>query len=225
MRDKLSKDGSKYVTDEVFNSSSHLVGSIFALLGTALLVVQSCFPPKPWHIISFSIYGLSLFLVFFASSLHHGVNSKKRIEFILRQADYLAIFPLIAGTFTPICLLLLRNPFGWAVVGVVWIIAIIGITLKSIFPNMPKWVTSTMYISMGWLGIVLAFPFYRITGLLGLLFLVSGAFFYSIGFIIYNIEKPNLIEGKFGFHEIWHIFVLLGALSHYLMMYIVVFPR
>jgi hemolysin III len=222
---KLSKDGSIHVTNEIINSITHLAGSIFSILGVAILIVKSSVINNPWYIVSFSIYGASLILLFLASTLHHAIDSTAKIMKLLKLADYLAIFPLIAGTFTPICLVLLRDPFGWTVLGVIWGIAIIGMVIKAIFKNIPKWVTNTFYICMGWIGGVLTVPFYQQTGLLGFGLLLSGAFFYTLGFIIYNIEKPNPLPGIFGFHEIWHILVMLGALSHYLMMYFCVLSK
>ncbi|HOV15195.1 MAG TPA: hemolysin III family protein [Spirochaetota bacterium] len=214
-----SKDGSKFVTDEVFNTASHLSGSMAALLGMVILIVKSSYMGDPWKIVSFSIYGVTLLMVFFASTMHHGINSSKKIEQLLRLFDYIAIFPLIAGTFTPLCLVKLRTPIGWAVFGVIWALAIIGIVVKSVFPQIPKWATNTIYISMGWIGGILAIPLFPIIGVKGFLLLLFGGIFYSSGTFIYYNEKPNPIPGKFGFHEIWHIFVIFGALSHYLLMY------
>ena len=219
MKEKLSKDGSVHVTDEVINTQTHLLGTVFAILGAVLLIVKSSVMGRPWYIIAFAIYGLSLVGVFTASSLHHGVNASKRIEFILRQIDYFAIFPLIAGTYTPLCLILVRNWLGWSIFGVVWGLAAAGLTLKSVFVNLPKWITNTMYISMGWVGTVIAFPIFPAIGWGGIFFLALGGIFYSGGFLIFYIERPNPLPGKFGFHEIWHILVILGAAAHYLLMY------
>ncbi len=219
---EVSKDGSKFVTDEIFNTSSHMAGSIAAFLGMAILIVKASFLADPWKIVSFSIYGLTLLAVFFASTMHHGINSSPKIEELLRLFDYIAIFPLIAGTFTPLCLVKLRTPIGWAIFGVIWVLAIIGVVIKSIFPQIPKWATNTIYISMGWIGGILAIPLFKVIGLWGFLLLLLGGIFYSSGTFIYYNEKPNPIPGKFGFHEIWHIFVILGALSHYMLMYFIV---
>ncbi|MBN2546901.1 MAG: hemolysin III family protein [Spirochaetes bacterium] len=221
---KLSKDGSINVTDEIINTQTHMIGAIFSLFGLVVLIVKSSIASKPWHIVSFSIYGASLLLVFLASTLHHGVNSSPKIEFIFKLFDYFAIFPLIAGTYTPLCLILLKNWLGWSVFGVVWALAVIGIVIKAIYPDIPRWFSSTIYITMGWVGTVIAIPLFKYLKLSGIVLLVLGGIFYSAGFIIYNIEKPNPIKGKFGFHEIWHILVMLGALSHYLMMYFIVLP-
>jgi len=220
----LSKDGSVFVTDEIINTQTHIIGTIFAILGAALLIVKSSTAAKPWHIVSFSIYGVTLIALFLASSLHHGINSKKKIESIFRLFDYFAIFPLIAGTYTPLCLILLRDWLGWTVFGVIWFLAILGIVLKAINPKLPKWVSSVFYITMGWIGVIIAFPLIKFIKCDGLFYLILGGIFYSIGFIIFTIEKPNPVKGKFGFHEIWHIFVLLGAGSHFLLMFVKVLP-
>jgi hemolysin III len=224
MRIKKSKDGSTHVTDEVFNTASHLSGSIASLVGIVLLIVSAAVTRDPWKIVSFSIYGLTLLSVFFASTLHHGINAKKKIVELLRLFDYMAIFPLIAGTFTPLCLILLRNHIGWSIFGIIWGLAALGIAVKAIFPNIPKWVTNTIYISMGWIGAVLVIPLFDRIGWTGFLLLLAGGIFYSTGSVIYYNEKPNPVPGKFGFHEIWHIFVICGALCHFLLMYLIALP-
>ncbi|HOJ65223.1 MAG TPA: hemolysin III family protein [Spirochaetota bacterium] len=221
---KKSKDGSIYVTDEKFNTASHIIGLILSLFGVVVLIVESSIKAKVWHIVSFSIYGTTLILLFLASSLHHGIFARKKIENIFRQFDYIAIFPLIAGTFTPFCLILLRNPFGWSIFGVVWAIAIIGIIIKGVFPAIPKWLTHTLYIGMGWLGIFIAIPLLKIIGFIGVGLITLGGILYTIGALIYYFEKPNPIPGKFGFHEIWHIFVILGCACFYFDFYFFVLP-
>ncbi len=222
---KLSKDGSVHVTNEIINSITHMAGSIFSLLGMVLLIVKASALKDPWYIVSVSIYGGFLFLMFLSSTLHHSINTKVKIMRILRLIDYLSIFPLIAGTFTPVCLVLVRNQTGWAVFGVIWGLTIAGMFIKTFIRKLPKWVTNTLYICMGWTGAVLAIPYLSIAGYLGFSLLIAGAFFYSLGFLIFTIEKPNPVPGIFGFHEIWHILVILGAFSHYIMIYISIFPN
>lgn len=217
-----SKDGSVHVTDEVFNTASHTVGAVFALLGAVLLVVRAAMEGELWHLVSFSIYGLFLFLLFTASALHHGVKAGPRTEHVLRQLDYLAIFPLIAGTYTPICLVVLRGPLGWSIFGVIWALAVFGIALKASVSNLPKWFTSTLYLAMGLMSVVVIIPLLRVLPLPAILLLLLGGFFYVGGNVVFSLEKPNPLPGKFGFHEIWHLCVLAGALAHYLMMYLYV---
>jgi hemolysin III len=221
---KLSKDGSIHVTDEKFNTASHIAGSVFALVVLVILVVYASVEGKVWHIVSFSIYGATLLAVFLASTFHHGIESEEKTESLFRLFDYFAIFLLIAGTYTPFCLILLRGPLGWSIFGLNWGLAAIGVAIKALFPKIPKWVTNTIYICMGWLGVIMLFPLFKIIGISGLALLLGGGAFYTIGSVIFYVEKPNPIPGKFGFHEIWHIFVIAGALLHALLMFFYLLP-
>jgi len=175
--------------------------------GVAHLVTQAAVRGRPWHVASFAVYGTTLAAMFLFSALHHGLRLRPRAAVAFRVLDYCAVFLLIAGTFTPICLVALRGPFGWCLFGVAWAVAAIGITLRSAAPATPKWVTSTLFISMGWLGAAAA-----------LAWLIAGGVLYSAGLVIYALEKPNPCPGVFGFHEIWHLAVIAGAAAHYTMM-------
>ena len=224
---KLSKDGSIHVTDEKFNTISHMLGLMISLLGVVILIVAASVQKSPWKIVSFSLYGASLLGMFLFSTLHHGINSTHKIEEIFRLFDYVAIFPLIAGTYTPLCLVTMRSndfwkPYAWCIFGVVWFLAILGICLKGAMSWLPKWVTTTIYVGMGWVGALLLIPVYQICGWAAAFLILLGGIFYTGGSLIFFLEKPNPIEGEFGVHEIWHIFVILGALSHYLVMLIYV---
>ena len=219
-----SKDGSRHVTDEKINTCTHLASAVFAVLAASILLVQAGIAGKPWHIVGFSIYGASLVLMFMASALHHGINASPPIEAFLKLFDYSAVFLLIGGTITPVCLALIRGPVGWCIFGTAWTVAAAGIAARTTFPNMPKFVTNTLYLAMGWLGLFTAWPVYRATSWPGLTVLAVGGIFYSIGAIIYAVEEPNPVPGRFGFHEIWHVFVILGALSHFIFMYLFVLP-
>lgn len=221
---QFSKDGSVHVTDEVINTVTHMTGAIFSLFGMVILIVLSSSNGTPWHIVSFSIYGLSLLLLFLASSFHHGLQLSPKVNDLFRQFDYFAIFILIAGTYTPLCLVLNRSPWGWSIFGVVWALAAIGITIKAIFPNIPGWVSHTLYISMGWVGAVLIVRSIPLMGPLGFILILAGGILYTLGAGIYYFEKPNPVPGKFGFHEIWHLFVLSAAALHFLFMYFIVLP-
>jgi hemolysin III len=220
----LSKDGSSNVTDEVWNTITHLGGTVFSLLGVVLLLVLASTAKKPWHIVSFAIYGTALFTVFLSSTLHHGVKASPKIEEILKQMDYIAIFPLIAGTYTPLCLVMSRNPVGWSIFGVIWAVAAAGITIKAMFPDIPKWVTNTLYVSQGWVGAILVFLLWSSLQWHGFMLIAAGGLFYTVGSFIFYLERPNPLPGVFGFHEVWHIFVILGALCHWLVMFFYVLP-
>ena len=223
-RPKLSKDGSIHVTDEIINTVTHMSGAIFALLGTVLLIVLASVEGKVWHIISFSIYGFTLFLVFLASTFHHGFNGSERVNRFFRLMDYLVIFGLIAGTYTPVALVLNRDPVGWSIFGAVWAVAAVGIAVKASVPRVPKWFTHTFYICLGWMGLFLIYRSIPAVGWDGVGFILLGGLFYTSGAFIFYFEKPNPVPGKFGFHEIWHLFVLIAAAVHYYFVFHYILP-
>ncbi|WP_431473120.1 PAQR family membrane homeostasis protein TrhA [Ornithinimicrobium sp. W1665] len=194
-----------------------------AALGTALLVVQASAEGDPWKIVSFSVYGASLITLFVSSTLHHGLDRGPRFNEILRTLDYTSVFGLIAGTVTPLVLVLFRSPFGWAVLGTVWGIAALGIVVRSVWRQLPKSVTNTLYIALGWIPTVLlaegtTLPF----GALALM--AVGGLVYSVGFVVFVVERPNPWPGVFGFHELWHLLVMIAAFLHFLLMYVYVLP-
>lgn len=212
-----------HVTDERFNTMSHMVGTCFALVGTALLITQSSEQGDPWKIVGFSIYGFSLICLFLASALHHGLDLGPRVNSVLRTLDYTSVFLLIAGTVTPLVLVLFRNTYGWTVLGAVWAIAVFGIVVRSVWRDLPKWVTNTLYISLGWMTVLLIGAGVDLPwGALALM--AAGGLVYTVGFAIFVLERPNPWPGVFGFHELWHALVVLAALLHYLLMYFYVLP-
>lgn len=219
----LSRDGSVHVTDEKVNTVSHLIGSCLAILGTAVLVTQAAVQADPWKIVALGIYGLCLITLFVCSTLHHGIDRGPRVNDILRTLDYTSVFLLIAGTVTPLVLILARTSFGWAVLGTVWGIAALGIVLRSVWRQLPKYVTNTLYIALGWMPVALvltdlALPFG------GLALLAAGGLVYSVGFVVFVLERPNPWPGVFGFHELWHVLVVLAAALHFVVMYGYVLP-
>jgi hemolysin III len=211
------------VTDERFNAMSHLFGACFALVGAGLLISQAAAQGDPWKIVGLSIYGLSIVSLFVFSTLHHGLDRSPRVNEVLRTLDYDSVFFLIAGTVTPLVLVLFRNTYGWTVFGAVWAIAVSGIVLRSVWRQMPKYVTNTLYISLGWLTVLLVGADVSLP-LGALALMAAGGVVYSAGFAIFVIEKPNPRPGVFGFHEIWHVLVVVAALLHYLLMYFYVLP-
>mmetsp|Transcript_8289 Transcript_8289/g.16507 ORF Transcript_8289/g.16507 Transcript_8289/m.16507 type:complete len:283 (-) Transcript_8289:281-1129(-) len=222
-----SRDGSPHATDEVFNSGSHLAASMLSLLGTTLLVSGASSQGNAWKIVSFSIYGASLIFLFVCSTLHHAISSTPKVEARLRMLDYLAIYPLIAGTFTPLCLVFLNHSaIGWSFFGVAWFLSILGmyLTAKLGIDRLPKWMSMTMYITIGWLGAFLSLWLIPMIGMGGMVVFVMGGIWYTVGGYIYTSEQPNPYPGKFGFHEIWHIAVILGAGSHFALMFFYVLP-
>ena len=218
-----SRDGSVHVTDERFNTLSHLVAACFALVGAGLLISQASVQGDPWKIVGFSVYGLSLVTLFVASTLHHGLDRGVRLNEALRTLDYDSVFFLIAGTMTPLVLVLFRSVYGWPVFASVVVIAVLGVVLRSVWPQLPKYITNTLYIALGWLTVLLIGADVPLP-VGALVLLAAGGLVYSVGFIVYVIEKPNPWPGTFGFHEIWHVLVVVAAVLHYLLMYFYVLP-
>ena len=218
-----SRDGSVHVTDERFNTLSHLVAACFALVGAGLLISQASVQGDPWKIVGFSVYGLSLVTLFVASTLHHGLDRGVRFNEALRTLDYDSVFFLIAGTMTPLVLVLFRSVYGWTVFASVVVIAVLGAVLRSVWPQLPKYITNTLYIALGWLTVLLIGADVPLP-VGALVLLAAGGLVYSVGFIVYVIEKPNPWPGTFGFHEIWHVLVVVAAVLHYLLMYFYVLP-
>ena len=215
----LSKDGSVHVTDEVYNTLIASLGAVLTVLGVGHLLWRSHVIGSAIHAVSFVVYGIGVLSVFVTSALHHGVNGSPRTNFILRQLDYFAIFVMIAGTFTPFCLLLVRSRLSQHVLQLVWALAVVCIASKAVYPPLPKWVTLVMAVGMGWLALLLIKPLYAAIHLEGVLALAGGGAFFTIGGMIFGLEKPNPLPGRFGFHEIWHCCVLAGAASHFSIMY------
>jgi hemolysin III len=221
-----SRDGSVHATDEVFNSASHLAAFFMSLLATVLLITDASAQGAPWKIVSFSIYGSSLCFLFAASTLHHTISTTASWERFFQMLDYLAIFPLIAGTFTPLCLVFFPyTTVGWSFFAVVWTLSIGSMYVTARwFDKVPKWLTMTFYITLGWLGAFLTFWLWDVMGIGGISLMIFGGVLYTVGGYIYTMEQPNPRPGRFGFHELWHIFVILGAATHWVMMYVYVLP-
>lgn len=221
---KLSKDGSIHVTDEVYNTAISAVGALLAALGSAILIFQSLVAQKPWHLLGFSIYSFGLVNLFLLSALHHGINSTERVEYTLRRLDYFVIFVMIAGAITPFCLILLRTPYGFGMLGLMWAVALGGIALQMKFPNLPRWFTTGQYLGMGWLGCLVVIKIWHVLPWPAIFLLVLGGLLYTVGAVIYVLERPNPFPEKFGFHEIWHLFVLTASACHYCIMYFYLLP-
>ena len=200
---------------EPVNGASHLVGLLLAGAGTLLLLRLATGPEK---LAAFSIYGATLILLYTASSLYHTLPLSERPLRLLRTLDHIAIYFLIAGTYTPIALITLNGPLGWALLGSVWLIAIAGIPFKLFFLDAPVWLSTSTYLAMGYLSLVAVMPLARAVSLSGLMWLVAGGVAYTVGAIIYSRRRPDPFPGLFGHHEIWHILVLIGSACHFAFM-------
>ncbi|MCP3952984.1 MAG: hemolysin III family protein [Desulfobacterales bacterium] len=210
---------------EPINSISHGAGAIASVVGLTLLIVFSSLNGTAWHIVSFTIFGSTLVMMFTSSSLYHGLKISHTKLTIFRRIDHIMIFLLIAGTYTPICLVPLRGPWGYSIFGVVWGLALVGIVLKIFFMNVPRLISTAIYLIMGWVCIVAIYPIVTILQSACVAWLFAGGLFYSIGAVIYSIKKPNPLPGVFGFHEIWHIFVISGSFCHFWVVFKYLLPK
>lgn len=218
-------EGNRFHLREPVNSLTHLVGAALAVVGTAVLVSQAV--PDPWKTVSFSIYGVSLVLLFTASTLLHALPVAEGAQRRLRVLDHSAIFLLIAGSYTPITLVTLRHDYAgwaWTLFGLVWGFALLGVVFKLAWIGAPRWLSTGLYLMMGWLALVGIVPLVGALERGGLLWLALGGLFYTVGAVIYGSKRPDPFPGTFGYHEIWHLFVLAGSACHYLLMLLHVLP-
>lgn len=192
---------------ERFNSISHLIGAIAALVGMVVLVVLASRQGDPWKIVSFSVYGASLVALYTFSVLYHSLRGKAKT--IFRKLDHHAIYLLIAGTYTPLTLVTLRGAWGWSIFGVVWGLAILGIAIDSLPQRGRRILPVIIYLVMGWLAVIAAGPLLQALPIAGFAGLLLGGLFYTVGIIFYALD------GVRHFHGIWHLFVLAGSVSHY----------
>ena len=201
---------------EPFNSYSHLLGVLLSIAALIGLIVES--RGSALRVVGFSIYGASLILLYAASTIYHWLHLSPRGEDFLRRLDHVAIFLLIAGSYTPICLVTLPGGWGWGLFSVVWVIAVAGTLLKLFWPHLPTWATTTIYVGMGWMAVVAIGPIVRSVPASGLMWLVAGGLAYTIGAVIYALERPDPYPQVFGHHEIFHVFVLAGSALHFVFM-------
>ena len=195
---------------ERLNSYTHLLGAVAAAAGLAVLVVLAAQQGDFWKLVSFSVYGATLFLLYLFSTLYH--STRGRAKPILAKLDHVAIYLLIAGSYTPFTLVTLRGAWGWTLFGLIWGLAVLGIVVDSLHNRTARRVLPmTIYIVMGWLVLIAFKPLLAALPYAGLLWLVAGGLLYSLGIVFYALDKKLRHA-----HGIWHLFVLAGSISHYL---------
>ena len=206
---------------EPVSGLTHLGGAIGAVIGQiALLAVGWSGAAK---IVSLLVYGLSMISLFSASAAYHLLKASPAIVETLRKLDHSAIYLLIAGTYTPFCILAFKGFFQWGLLAIIWTFALGGIIVKIFYVKAPCWLKSaTIYVVMGWLGLAAAGQVPSALPLSATIWLIIGGVIFTLGAIIYSTKIFNFIPGKFGFHEVWHIFVLLGATAHFISVMLMV---
>jgi hemolysin III len=193
---------------ERFNAVTHLVGAALALAGSVVLVVLAALTGDPWKIVSASIYGLTLVLLYTVSTLYHSLRG--RAKNVFRELDYQSIYLLIAGSYTPFCLVTLRGPWGWSLFGVVWGLAVIG-CLQELGPRSEARILSVViYVGMGWVILVALIPLLAALGPTGFAWVAAGGLLYTAGIIFFALDARITHA-----HGVWHLFVMAGSATHY----------
>ena len=205
-----------------WSAITHGVGAGLALLGTALLLIRAVGRHSPLLTAVFLIYGLSMICLYTASTLYHCVNTTIPGRIALRKYDHCSIYLLIAGSYTPICATVLRDDGGIPLLAVIWGLALAGIVLTIAKLDIPRWLTSLIYLFMGWLALTAIVPLSRLLPAAGIVWLVLGGMLYTVGGVLYAVKWPGRNNPRFGCHEIFHLFILLGSLCHFLLMYQVI---
>ncbi len=208
----------QYIREPV-NGITHGIGAILALVGLILLVYEAASHNSLSHIVAFSIFGASMVLLYTSSSLYHSLPVKEKTLLWLQKLDHSMIYVLIAGSYTPVCLIALEGSWKWIILITVWSLALLGIIKKMVYMKTPSWTSTLLYLGMSWMAVIM-FP--TLAEKLPMAFLgwiIAGGLAYSFGAIIYGMEKPNPIPEWFGHHEIWHLFVLAGTFSHFWAFY------
>lgn len=203
-----------------WSAITHGIGAVLALAGTILLLVRSA---GNWaHFGAFAVYGVSMVGLYTASTLYHCINTSVRGRLALRKYDHCSIYLLIAGSYTPICAIALEPPQGLILCAAVWALGLAGIVLSIAWIDCPRWLTSGVYLFMGWMALGALGSIARALPPAGMFALVLGGVLYSVGGVLYAVKWPGRNNPRFGCHEIFHVFILLGSVCHFWLMYQVV---
>ena len=201
---------------------THLASAGLALLG--LIALWGLSPAEGWGRPALVVYGFSLVLLFGASSAYHLIKTTPVRELWLRRLDHTAIFLLIAGTYTPVCVIVFEGAWRWGMLSAIWALALAGISLKLVFIHMPRWLSVTLYVLMGWLGITGVTQMLNVLPPAALGWLLAGGLLYTVGAVIYGTRRLNFFPGVFGFHELWHLFVSAASTAHFVFIFRYVLP-
>ncbi len=207
--------------EETISCLSHFLGFALSLVGTGILLSMS--RGDSARIFISLIYGVSMSFLFLASALYHFFKREENEDSFWRKLDHTAIFFMIAGTYTPVCYMRLMGHWRWGIILIQWVLVFGGIFFKFFYLNAPRFFSTLIYLFMGWVGVIAIRQFFVTMSKIELLFLILGGASYTIGALFYIFKWPKIRVG-FGFHEIFHIFILIGAFFHYLMIYHMFIP-
>jgi hemolysin III len=200
---------------EPVNALTHLVGAVLSIVGLVVLLMATAKNGDVRHIVAVSIFGASLVMMYVVSALYHASTLSERGMGHFQRIDHVMIYVLIAGSYTPICLIVLGGRLGMALLITVWALAALGLFQKIVWMRAPRWLSTALYLGMGWIGVVLARPLITAASPGFFLWLLAGGIAYSLGAVIYANKWPRRGARIFGPHEIWHLFVMAGSFAHY----------
>ena len=203
---------------------THFIGMLMAIFAAVPLLIKAAHEPDRIYVISLAVYAASLILLYAASATYHTFDISKKVNTILKKIDHMMISVLIAGSYTPICLLVLDRRTGIPLLTLVWGIALVGILFKAFWVSCPKWVSSVLYIGMGWTCVLAFTQILNSMSPVAFGWLLAGGLIYTIGGVIYALKLPNFNNKhkNFGSHEIFHLFVMAGSACHFVVMYVFV---
>ena len=216
----------KHHIKEPGSAITHFIGMLMAIFAAVPLLIKAAHEPSRIYIISLAIYAASLILLYAASTTYHTFDISKKVNTILKKIDHMMISVLIAGSYTPVCLIVLKGKTGIILLSIVWAIAIAGILIKAFWVYCPKWVSSVLYIGMGWTCVLAFTQILNNMSPAAFGWLLAGGIIYTVGGVIYALKLPifNSRHKNFGRHEIFHLFVMGGSACHFVVMYAFLLP-
>ena len=210
----------KFKIKDPGSAITHFIGMLMALFAAAPLLLKASADDR-LHLAALSIFIISMILLYAASTIYHTLDISPNVNRILKKIDHMMIFVLIAGSYTPICLVVLGGKLGYTLLAVVWGVAILGMTIKAVWITCPKWFSSVIYIAMGWICLAVFGQLWNTLPRAAFIWLLAGGLIYTIGGIIYALKLPifNSKHKYFGSHEIFHLFVMGGSICHFIFMF------
>ncbi len=211
-------------SNEPVSSATHFLATLLSIAGFSLLVTLAALRGTATHVVGFAIFGASLVLLYFFSALYHFLSKDHPAKDLFQVLDHIIIYILIAGTYTPLVLIVLPMAWGWSIFGVIWGLALCGILIKVSRLAIPRWVPGVFYILMGWLIVIALVPLKDALPLEAILWLLAGGIFYTAGTVFFALDNLIKLQKWYTLHDIFHIFVMLGSFSHFWFMYKFVLP-
>ena len=218
--DMVVENGNKFQVKDPMSALTHFIGFL-AVIPVGICLMEQA--ETKLQMAGFVVFSISLLLLYGASTVYHTLKLSAEKTALLRRIDHMMIFILIAGTYTPVCLVTLAGKFGTILLSLIWTIAVAGVFMKVFWMGAPRWLSTMIYVIMGWLSITAFVPLLKTVGWGGFGMLLGGGIAYTVGAVIYALKKPNLAFLKsFGFHEIFHVFVMIGSAFHIAFMFVYV---